>query len=106
MIVQSANLDQVLTQRLDQRGRQDGDPVFRTLAVPHHDAMVVQVQILHPESQRLHEAQATAIEKAGNQPVVAAQVRDDTPRLRLVEYGWQPLGPVIAYQVVDPWQSV
>src|SRR5690349_17830441 len=66
---------------------------------------MVEVDVLDAKSQRLHQAQAAAVEKAGYKPMDAAQVRHHPFGLLAGEHGGQVPWPTRSYHVVDPGQS-
>ena len=79
-------------ERLDQRGREDGRPVPLPLAVADDDARLVEVDILDPQPEALHQPQARAVEQAGGQPGGAVELGQYGSRLLAAEDGRQPLG--------------
>jgi hypothetical protein len=79
-----------------------GDPVLAALAITDDDATVVQIQVLHAESQALEKAQAAAVEQRRYEPVNPGEMSDDLLGFLLTENCWKPLGPMRTYDVVDP----
>ena len=60
-------------------GRQHGAPVLVSLAAAHRDAVLLQVHILDPQPQRLHEPQATAIQQLGRQGLRSIEMTQNGP---------------------------
>lgn len=57
------------------------DPVFPTLAIPHHDHAAFEVQVLDPQSHGFHQPQPRPVEQAANEPVDAVQPLKNAPDL-------------------------
>jgi len=65
----------LLGQRTCQRSRQYRPAILPALAASDGDLQPVQIHVLHPKPQRLHQAQPRTVEQAGDQVVTALQMR-------------------------------
>ncbi len=65
-VMQAANPQQMLLQCWHQTHGQQGNPVLPPLSVAHGDLPPLEVDILDPQPQGLHQPQATAIQEAHN----------------------------------------
>ena len=87
-----------------QLGRQHGDPVLETLAVAHQDFATRKLDILDPQAQTFHQAQAGAIKQAGNQPMGTLQSLKQRPHLGPGQHHGQALGRAGLRHVIEPRQ--
>ena len=95
---------QVLLQPVQQSLGDHGSTVLAPFPVPQVDLPLLEVEILHPQLQRLQEAQAAAVQQSGDEAGRAIQALQDGPHLRWGQYDRQPLGSFCADQLVHPLQ--
>ncbi len=89
--MQVAHLQQVLLQSRYQALWQQGQPVFAALAVSNRELPPLEVQILHPQPQGLHQPQPTAIQKPYHEGSVALESFPHSSHLCLAEHHRQTL---------------
>ena len=77
-----------------ERGGEHRDAVLLSLAVAHEDLVAGEVEILHAKAQRLHDAQAGAVEERRDEARLAAEVGEDAADLLAREDDGQACGPV------------
>ena len=93
---QRASAGHLLAQGRNQRGRQHDDAVLRALAFTNDQRAMREIDILHPQTQPLHDAHAGAVQQLGDQLLFATQGREQAHHLVLREHDGQPntaLGP-------------
>jgi hypothetical protein len=65
---------QMLCDRGDHHIREGHHPILATLAVADQDRAMIKIQVLHAQSNRLHEPQSPSEEQASDQPVTPLQM--------------------------------
>jgi methylmalonyl-CoA mutase N-terminal domain/subunit len=76
--VAARRLREVHFQRIQDRSRQNRHAILGTFRVPNNDLLPPQDQVLDAKPQRLHQAQAAAIEQVGHQPHRAFDLLEPT----------------------------
>ena len=72
--------------------RQHGDPIVRAFPFADHDLALREIEVFHPQSQTLHQAQSAPVQQLGHEqacPIEAGQHRVD---FVAGEDGWQAAG--------------
>jgi hypothetical protein len=92
----------LMTQRVDERARQDGAAIFLPLPVAYENLPVLEIKVFNPQPHRLHEPQPRAGEQPGYQPVGARELRQQPLHLLAGEddgYAGRVLGALDAFDV-------
>ena len=97
---------QVQLQRFFERFRENGDAVLFALAIADEDLLVTKVDVLHPEANTVHQAQAGAIEQIGHEPVGAGHLGQDGLDFVAGEDDGQADGAFGAFDVIDPAEGM
>ncbi|MNC33852.1 hypothetical protein D3C75_822610 [compost metagenome] len=66
---------EVLPQWLQQASRQQRDSILHALAITDDDLVASEIHILDPQTHRLHQAHAGAVQQSGNQSDLAVETR-------------------------------
>ena len=91
----------------DQGGRQEGGPVLAALAVADDDVHLVEIDILDPQPEALHQPEAGPVQQAGGEPGGAVELGQDGAGLLAAEDGRQPLGGLGPHGLaLDPCQRL
>ena len=104
VLVQELHVLEVHLEFVGHRFREDGDAILHALAVTHHDAAVVEVDVLHSQAQRFEQSQSAAVQQPGDEPVGAGHLGDHLAGFLAGEHGRQALRAVRAHDIVDPGQ--
>jgi len=83
---------QLVLEGLDQAIGEESGPIFVAFAAADHDLMLVKVDILDPQADGFHEAQAAAIEEFSHELVDTGEVADDFGGFLFGEDGGQTAG--------------
>jgi len=92
------DLAEVAPERVVEAVGEDRRSIFAAFAVAHEEATAAEVQVFDAEAERFGEAQATSVQKMGDE-AVGARRHGSKQRANLVarEDGGQALGPVGAF---------
>ena len=83
-------------------GRKRRGPVLVALAGADDELVAVEIQVLHPESSALEQAQARAVHQDGHEAGSAAEPLDHSAHLVAREHDRQPNRPPGPHHVVEP----
>ena len=75
------DLCEVFAQGNDEAVGKHGDAVVAALAIVDQDAMIVEINVLHAQSQTFHEPKPAAVHQLNHEFIRACQVGDDGARL-------------------------
>ena len=84
--------------------RENRHAVLLTLAVAHHDLRVLEVDVLHAQSQRLHEAQPAAVQQLRDQVKRRLELREQRLHLSPRQNDRHVLRRAGANDVLEPRQ--
>jgi hypothetical protein len=87
-----------------ERGGQHRDAVLAALGLAHDELTALERNVLDPQSQRLHETQAAAVEQARDQPWSPLQLRQQCVRVGATQHHGQPLRAGRTSDVGEPRQ--
>jgi len=90
---------EVLRQGLFHRHGQDGDVVPLPFVIAHDDLALFEIQVLDPQAQAFHEAQAAAVEELCHQQVDAGELRQHALHFAAGENGAQTVWLFGAHRV-------
>jgi hypothetical protein len=99
--VESADLLQVVQQRLPTRAREDGDAVVLPLAVPHRDLVALEVEVLDPHLEALQQSEPGSVQQLADEQHDAVQVAQDLLDLRARQDDGEALGALGADDALD-----
>jgi len=102
--VQLAHAHEMAAQRGSDARGEHRHPVARALAVAHDDLAPREVDVLHAQAQRLHDAQAGAVEQAQDQAGRARSAREHRAHLLARQHDGQPRRPLGGLDPVEPRQ--
>ena len=102
LLVQDFDIGQVGLERSHQGIRQQGQPVFLALAIPHGNLPVFKIEVFHPQADAFHQAQASAIQEVGHESVAPFQMGQHGAHLGGGEDDRQPGGTFGPFHVVQP----
>jgi hypothetical protein len=83
---------QVLLEWRDKAGREHGDPVLESFSVSDCDLALGEVDVLDPQAEALHEAEAAPIEELGHELIGGGEAADHLACLVLGEDGGEVVG--------------
>jgi hypothetical protein len=88
--MQLAHLQQMLLQPRHQALGQQCQPVLAALPVAHRELTPLNIHILDPQPQRLHQSEAAAVQQPHHQGRLSLQSLAHRPHLRFAEHHRQP----------------
>jgi len=74
LVMEQSDLLQLLPRWVDEPIPQGHHPIHRPLAVAQQDGPVVDIEVLYPQTHRLHQAQSRVVAQAGDEPMRAGKV--------------------------------
>ena len=102
------NLDsrQVFVKRLASGNRKSCSAVFFSFTVSHENLTVVEIDVLDPEAETLHEPESSSVKEAGHQPLRAFQLQENCAHFVPAKYKGQSFRLLSAFNFVDPIEGV
>ena len=101
-LVQKLHPIQLALQWIDKRFGQGRDAILLALAIADDQLLVLEINVLHTQTQGLQHTQTGAINQRDNQPGGAIELRQQTPHFLTAEHHRQARGFFCALQTVEP----
>jgi hypothetical protein len=102
--MEASGMRELRVQRFVQGGWQHRPAILASFAMPNRDLTAPEVEILHPQTKPLEQAQAASVQQVRDQPVNAAQLVEQGGHLRPCQHDGQPYRPLRALDAVHPGQ--
>jgi hypothetical protein len=102
--VQFGHSRQLFAQGRGDAGWQHRHPVLEALVVPHQDLAALEIDILHPQAQAFHDAQAGAVQHPADQCAGAVEPRQERSHLGAGQHHRQAARRLCRLDVVEPGQ--
>jgi hypothetical protein len=80
---------QVFGERRAQAIREHGQAVFETFAIPHHDLLLIEIEVFDSQADAFHQSQPAAVEQFSHQLVGAGHAGEQSVHFILGEDGGQ-----------------